>query len=836
MSKHHTGYTNSVNSKSNNKWVPSMWDRNGSQWTAIVRCGSWGPAIYGELCHQGACRPQGWAGSRRQLRKLLKERAGGTSRYNPSYKPFNRTIDAMVEARLLAIEQQGQYTVFKVLTPGATLEERYSKVAQGATLEERPATPEYQGATPEEQSATPEHHSLEGEKNRIKQKDRQEGGAGGNHPGQEPPFEAQHDPPVHTSECVSGAPTSARMTPAGEEPVPNPQADDACTDRHGETVGGLEPAPPSDSAPYHRDMPFRSPHSDPAECPMWYDWCWCDPPNKDLSLATESGPTLSDEEVDALAGRFREDLAKCSSFAELDEAIRKHLPHLSSQDAEQVWKRRASSEVPTEIESVDRALTDPPPPDDDDLCEYGYGLGEGSDKGLLERTSLPPPTDDDLPDYEDDLPVRWPDFDDEDEWQDFARKSWKRFLDRPIRFDLKTGEPSLVPRSEIPVALAAGIPTVDQALFGDTAPVTAEPFPALEDSEEISVGEVPETGEGSKGETHNHYESEGEDEPDGSVPDIGGDYDHYRADDSTVGGGENADDPDDNLPVGAPAGPQGDSGPGGGGEVSPGGDANAKAPEPAPEPLNREDAPEASPGQMSLLEPSESQESPPAERPKPATPREVTKALVAMYQETTGRVTRALPKRVSMIGARLAEGFSYEDLQQALLGWWHCRFYQEDQGCKGVRAAGFIWPFTSADKVEKCMQRFVDEAPVEAIESFTGRTGRRIPEREAELEQRRQAAEKLEREIEYYRQKIAEERRRKREGGLRVILPAIKQARRYEARLATLEGEEADVLRAYLTDTWERIRDKSDLSGVTRELEDKGLLPRDKGKEGGAQR
>lgn len=123
MTKHHTGYTNSVNQKSNNKWVPSMWDRNGSQWTSIVRCGSWGPAIYGELCHQGACRPQGWAGSRRQLRRLIERRADGTCGYSPNQGIFNKAIDRMVSAGLLIMEPAlAQQTTFKLVPPPDTPE------------------------------------------------------------------------------------------------------------------------------------------------------------------------------------------------------------------------------------------------------------------------------------------------------------------------------------------------------------------------------------------------------------------------------------------------------------------------------------------------------------------------------------------------------------------------------------------------------------------------------------------------------------------------------------------------------------------------------------------
>lgn len=725
--------------KKSNGWTPTYLDNDGRRWGELASCGWLAAAVYIELCHLGACWCEGWRGSIRKLGEALAWRVSGQHGSKASRAALGQAINRMAQAGILSIEQAGQSTIYRVVKPCGPNSSRPESEPPGGPEVGHPWTgsepppdrnqstggqkpgQERTGTSPppfkDPELAEPSQNKTRTHTEQIGE----EGGAGGNHPGPEPPFEAEHEPPVHTSECVSGAPPSTLMTPAGEEPVPDRQADDVCHDRHGETVDGPEPAPPFEGDSIDLGPP---------------------PPRKRILLPLGS-PERSEHELAELDN----DPAPPSDNVRTPPGVK---------PASAFGSRPALSD------------DDPPPPTDDDLPDYEDDL---------------PGYEDDLPGYEDDLPASWPDY-----------------------ADAPEGHP-------------------------DTVSVTADPSPTPEDSGQSLVGETPDSGEGSKGAIHSHYESEASDECDGSVPDIGGGHDRHRADDGVIDGGRNADVSAGDLSGGAPAGALGDSGRGGGGPMTTDSDVGAKAPELAPERPIPESQPEAHPEQLSLTGVSEGQELPSLKKPKPTTPREVTEALVEIYQETTGRKTRVLPKRVSMIGARMAEGFASADLDQALLGWWHCRFYQEDPGCKGVKAAGFIWPFTSADKVEKCMQRFVDEAPIDAVEAFTERTGRRIPEREAEIEQRRQAAEKLEEDKAYWRKRLSEERRVRREGALRELIPALKQAEQYEARLPGLEGKDADELRAYLSETWARIRAKADLKGVTRELEEQGLLPRDKGKE-----
>jgi hypothetical protein len=645
MTEHHTGYTNHVNRKNTNMWVPSMWDRDGSQWTAIVRCGSWGPAIYGELCHQGACRPGGWAGSRRQLRKLLTERAAGTPGYNPNPKPFNRAIDAMVTAGLLAIEERGQYTTFKILANGGSPENQFSREPLRFSREPQSDTPENHSGSIENHLGASENHSLEGENTRMDRKKEEEGGAGGNHPGPLPPSEVQHDPPSHISETVCGAPASALAeggggeatmqdkplqnmqqlggplpsepkTPAGEEPVPGQQDDGTCHDGHDESVDSCEPAPPF-------DVSVALPGVEPA-------------------LTGEPGPAHTDDE--------------------------------------------------------------PTPPDDDDL----------------------------------------PDFEDDENWEDFARESWERFLDRPIHFDPDTGEPGLLPIAP-----------------GETDSVTAEPEHNWDTGTDMTIEELDE------GTVAELFRQAREEPPRLVYPPCpggkcfskpasvtagaeeawrGGRYigripvpdKHHEAPKVEYGAGpdhnesevENADVSADSVPDRDGAGTECDSGRGAMGQVGADTECSAKAHEPPQEALKPEPTPGAPPEQLPLTGANTGQETASPKKRKLTKVEQaklVTEKLLDAYQAVTGRRARALPRRISMIGARLDEGFDAIDLRQALLGWWHCEFYRREN------VGDFDWPFTSGEKVEKCQRRFVDEAPIEEIERFHEQTGRPIPGREAEL-------------------------------------------------------------------------------------------------------
>jgi len=258
-------------------------------------------------------------------------------------------------------------------------------------------------------------------------------------------------------------------------------------------------------------------------------------------------------------------------------------------------------------------------------------------------------------------------------------------------------------------------------------------------------------------------------------------------------------------------------------------DIDAKVPEPAPDPQNLGKAPGLPPGQMSLLGPAESQESPPPKKrklTKSERNRLVTEQLIDTYHSLTGRKAKALPRRIGMIGARLDEGFDPTDLRVALLGWWHCEFYRREN------VGDFDWPFTSGEKVEKCQRRFIDEAPIEEVERFHRQTGRPIPGREAEIAKAKREREKQDQEDELLAAIWAAKRQfdARREQAIfdkayGRLMDDIRTARLYERQKPRQRSDE-DI--EYM---WREIRERAEVIGVLDELREKGLLPQDKGKE-----
>lgn len=217
-------------------------------------------------------------------------------------------------------------------------------------------------------------------------------------------------------------------TPAGEEPAPGRQDTGTCNGNQREVA----------SSP----GPVLLLHSNQS------------PPGIQPALASQSRPALSEEEIGHLAQKFGEDLARCSTFAELDEVLRKHLP------AEKKDKRMYQF---IEVSPIADEIGPPPTHFAQTLRAVPPWVFFSEAPGLPTTGCSPGPEDDDLRDYDDD-----------NDWHAFVRDSWEELLRRPVSFDIDTGEPQLVPRAEIPLAKAAGYISVGQVLSGKSSPSESE--------------------------------------------------------------------------------------------------------------------------------------------------------------------------------------------------------------------------------------------------------------------------------------------------------------------------------------------------------------------------
>lgn len=91
-------------------------------------------------------------------------------------------------------------------------------------------------------------------------------------------------------------------------------------------------------------------------------------------------------------------------------------------------------------------------------------------------------------------------------------------------------------------------------------------------------------------------------------------------------------------------------------------------------------------------------------------PRPILLRLVALYNELTGRRCRATPKRVRMVKARMGEGFTAEDMEQAIRGFCHPRSWNRGKGGAAMELDLFL---RDAGHVERGMVMLaeLDNAP-----------------------------------------------------------------------------------------------------------------------------
>lgn len=122
--------------------------------------------------------------------------------------------------------------------------------------------------------------------------------------------------------------------------------------------------------------------------------------------------------------------------------------------------------------------------------------------------------------------------------------------------------------------------------------------------------------------------------------------------------------------------------------------------------------------------------------------REVTERCLKAWANRTGRApgrARVTPKRLRMIGARLREGYTPDDLYRAVAGLCYSEWHRENGQDR------FELAVRNGERVETCHDLWLRNAPPEKVAAFERKTGEVVDHRRAEIaEQEREDRERAE--------------------------------------------------------------------------------------------